>query len=163
MKRLLLLVLLLATASNSLGQTPEAQSLENFVKTYQETWQSHDASRLANFFTDDSDMIIGIQPIIVGRPAIEKWWDQYFSRIDSGRIVSVSIESMRILGSSIVLLNVQTTTSGIHSETNKGLESRNARGTWVVTSADGEWKIAALRMHSPVGERRLEPGTDNQT
>lgn len=141
-------------------KTAEADLPENFVKTYEDTWQLHDASRLATFFTEESDMIVGIQPIVVGRVAIETWWNLYFSHIDSGRLVSISIESKRILSPNIVLLNVHTTTGGTHSETNEVLESREARGTWVVTSASGDWKIAALRMHSPVGERRFKPGTD---
>jgi uncharacterized protein (TIGR02246 family) len=160
LKYLLLFTFLLTTASDSLAQTAEADSLERFVQKYEETWQLHDASHLANFFTDDSDMIVGIQPTIIGRAAIETWWNQYFSRIDSGRMVSVSIESKRILGPNIALLNVHTTTGGTHSETNEALESRNARGTWVATRASEGWKIAALRMHSPVGEQRLKPGTD---
>jgi uncharacterized protein (TIGR02246 family) len=154
-------VFLLTTASDSLAQTAEADALDRFVQKYEETWQLHDANQLANFFTDDSDMIVGIQPTIVGRAAIETWWDQYFSRIDSGRLVSVSIESKRILSPTIAVLNVHTTTGGTHSETNEALESREARGTWVATRAGDDWKIAALRMHSPVGEQRLKPGTDN--
>ena len=160
MKYLLLFTFLLATASNSLEQTADADSLQRFVQKYEETWQLHDASHLANFFTDDSDMIVGIQPTIIGQAAIKTWWDQYFTRIDGGRMVSVSIESKRILGPNIALLNVHTTTGGTHSETNETLESRNARGTWVAIRASEGWKIAALRMHSPVGEQRLKPGTD---
>lgn len=161
MKNLLLFAFLLTTAGDSLAQTSETDSLERFVQKYEETWQLHDASHLASFFTDDSDMIVGIQPTIFGRAAIETWWDQYFSRIDSGRMVSVSIESKRILSPTIALLNVHTTTGGTHSETNVALESRKARGTWVAIRAGEDWKIAALRMHSPVGEQRQKPGTDN--
>jgi uncharacterized protein (TIGR02246 family) len=160
LKHLLFFAFLFTAASGSLAQTVEAESLESFVQTYEQTWQLHDASHLANFFTGDSDMIVGIQPTIIGRAAIEAWWDQYFSRIDSGRIVSVSIDSMRILSPNIALLNVHTTTGGTHSETNEALESRKARGTWVVARAGEDWKIAALRMHSPAGEQRLKPGTD---
>jgi uncharacterized protein (TIGR02246 family) len=160
LKHLLFFALLFTTASGSLEETVGAESLKSFVQAYEQTWQLHDASHLADFFTDDSDMIVGIQPTIVGRAAIEAWWDRYFSRIDSGRIVSVSIDSIRILSPSIALLNVHTTTGGVHSETNETLESRNARGTWVVARAGEDWKIAALRMHSPIGEQRLRPGTD---
>ena len=160
MKYLVLSAFLFTLVGDAIAQSGETESLEKFVQEYQETWQLHDAGRLANFFTDDSDMIVGIQPIIVGRDAIERSWNQYFARIDSGRILSVSIESRRMLSPTVALLNVNTTTSGTHSETNEILESRKARGTWVVTRASGDWKIAALRMHSPVGEQRLRPGTD---
>jgi uncharacterized protein (TIGR02246 family) len=134
--------------------------LAEFVEQYEESWQLHDAENLGRFFADDCDMVVGIQPRMVGRMAVSQWWDGYFSRIDSGRQLTISVESIRLLQPNVALINVETTTGGNHSQTNEILESRKARGTWVVTSTDGEWKIAALRMHSPVGEQRTKPGTD---
>lgn len=148
-------------AGQEVRRAVESDSLEAFVREYEETWQSHDAERLAGFFTEDSDMIVGILPRISGRAAIETWWGLYFSRIDRGRALSISIDSIRRLSPDIALLNVQTTTGGTHSETSEELESRRARGTWVVTRVGGEWKIAALRAHSPVGQQRPVPGTDD--
>ena len=160
MKQLLSLVLLLAFSGQTVAQADEESELREFIKQYQETWQSHDAERLGDFFADDSDMIVGIQPRIVGREAIAAWWNLYFSRIDSGRLLSVSIESIRLLSPDVALINVATTTGGTHSGTNETLESRKARGTWVVTRGGGGWKISALRAHSPVGKLREAPGTD---
>ena len=160
MKHLLPLVSLLAISGQISAQENEVDELQDFVKQYEEIWQSHDAGLLGDFFADDSDMIVGIQPRIVGREAIAASWNEYFSRIDSGRLLSVSIESIRLLSPDIALINVATTTGGTHSETNEILESRKARGTWVVTREGGEWKISALRAHSPVGELRQAPGTD---
>jgi ketosteroid isomerase-like protein len=105
-------------------------------------------------------MIVGIQPRISGRAAIEQSWADYFSRIDSGRVISIPIESVRYLRSEIALINVETTTGGSHSESNDVMENRRARGTWVIIRRKGEWKIFALRAHSPIGELREKPGTD---
>lgn len=159
MKSLLPLVLLIFPGQ-AFAQANAESELRQFIKQYEETWQSHNAEHLGEFFADDSDMIVGIQPRIVGRDAIGTWWNRYFSHIDSGRLLSVSIESMRLLSPNIALINVSTTTGGTHSMTNEILESRKARGTWVVTRKGGAWAISALRAHSPVGELRLAPGTD---
>ena len=105
-------------------------------------------------------MIVGVQPRVSGRAAIEQWWNNYFSRIDTGRMITISIDSVRLLRPDVALLNVDTTTAGIHSETNEALEQRKARGTWLVIRDDDEWEIAALRAHSPIGELREKPGTD---
>lgn len=161
LKYFLPLALILVAAIDSPAQTADPDSLRKFVAEYEEAWRSHDAKRLADFFAEDSDMIVGIEPRISGRAAVESWWKLYFSRIDSGRVLSISIESVRILRPDIALLNVDTTTGGTHSKTKEVLESRSARGTWVVTRVGGDWKIAALRAHSPVGTQRLRPGTDN--
>lgn len=158
---LISLALFLFAAANSLAHTTDQDELQAFVQEYEAVWQSHDAARLANFFTEDSDMIMGILPRISGRAAIEQWWGQYFSRINPGRQLSISIESWRVVGPGVALLNVDTTTAGTHTETNEIMESRRARGTWIVTRIGSDWKIAALRAHSPIGEMRTAPGTDN--
>jgi len=160
MKNLLPLALLLIVSSMAPAQANKADELQEFIKQYEESWQSHDAERLEGFFADDADMIVGIQPRIVGREAISSWWGGYFLRIDSGRLLTISVESIRLLSPDIALVNVDTTTGGAHSKTNEILESRKARGTWVVTRDSGDWKISALRAHSPVGELREAPGTD---
>ena len=160
MKRLLPLALLLIVSSQTSSQASEVNELQEFIKQYEDTWQSHDAERLGDLFADDSDMIAGIQPRIIGREAIVAWWNRYFSLIDSGRLLSISVESIRFLSSDIALINVATTTGGTHSETDELLESRKARGTWVVTREVGGWRISVLRAHSPVGELREAPGTD---
>jgi uncharacterized protein (TIGR02246 family) len=161
MNILLPLTLLLTVSVQVFAQANEANELQQFIKQYEETWQSHDAERLGQYFADDSDMIVGIQPRIIGREAIAESWNHYFSRIDSGRLLSISIESIRLLSPDIALINVATTTGGTHSETNDILESRKARGTWVMTRGVGGWKISALRVHSPIGQLREAPGTDN--
>lgn len=157
MKYLLTLVFSLIVSGQAFAQ---ANELQTFIKQYEETWQSHDGERLGGYFDDDADMIVGIQPRIVGREAIAVWWKQYFSRIDSDRQLSISIESIRLLSQDVALINVATTTGGAHSETHEILEPRRARGTWVVTREGGGWRISALRAHSPIGELREAPGTD---
>lgn len=160
MKHILPLIFFLVVPSQAIAEVNGADELRQFVKQYEETWQSHNAERLRPFFADDSDMIVGIQPRIVGREAIAEWWDRYFSRIDSGRLLTISIESIQLLGPNVALINVETTTAGDHSQTEEPLEPRKARGTWVVTRRGSDWQISALRMHSPIGELRVAPGTD---
>jgi len=161
MKELLYSALLFTISGSALGQTAASDQLEDFVGRYQAAWQAHDGSRLAEFFTADADMVMGILPRIDGQAAIETWWNAYFSHIDSGRSLAISIESLRVLTPDVALLNVGTTTAGTDAESGAVLEPRKARGTWVVVRRNGDWKIAALRAHSPVGEMRSRPGTDD--
>ena len=161
MKYLPSLTLLFVVQYQVFAQADGAEELREFVAQYELSWQSHDAEVLGRFFAEDSDMIVGIQPRLVGREAIAEWWDTYFSRIESGRLLTVSIESIQLLNPDVAVVNVETTTGGNHSATNEILESRKARGTWVVARSGRDWKISALRIHSPIGEIRVAPGTDN--
>jgi uncharacterized protein (TIGR02246 family) len=160
MKQVLHLMLLLIAPNQTFAQADAVDELKEFVEQYEESWQSHDPEQLGRFFAEDSDMIVGIQPRVVGRDAISEWWGRYFSRLDRGRLLTISIESIKFLDPNVALINVETTTGGNHSVTGQILESRKARGTWVVTRSGSDWQISALRAHSPLGELRAAPGTD---
>jgi uncharacterized protein (TIGR02246 family) len=160
MHRLLATVVLCAGSGASLVLADEIQGLQPFVDDYTETWNTHDARSLSALFAVDADMLMGIQPMVSGRMQIEHWWGVYFSRVDRGRLLGLTVESARMLGPDVAVVNVATMTGGQHSDSGEALESRRARGTWVVTRAGETWQIAALRAHSPVGELRAAPGRD---
>jgi uncharacterized protein (TIGR02246 family) len=114
------------------------------VEAYRTTWNSHDPSDLAGFFTEDADMIMGTDPIALGRKAIEGWWQDYFARQEPQRRVVIEVHALRLIAPDVAVVNVTTTTEG-RSTQGEDLRSRDARGTWVVVREDGEWRIAAMR------------------
>jgi len=115
-----------------------------FVEAYRTTWNGHDPSDLAAFFTEDADMIMGTDPISVGRRAIQRWWQDYFSRQEPGRHVAIVTHAVRLISPEVAVLNVTTTTEGLDAR-GEELSSRDARGTWVVVREGGTWRIAAMR------------------
>jgi len=50
-------LLIVFVASKLLAQADTADSREDFVSRDEETWQSHDAEHLADFFSEDADRI----------------------------------------------------------------------------------------------------------
>lgn len=143
-------------------QTTGAQSLAEVraqVKAYERAWNSHDAGRLAVFFTQDADMVMGNGPLISGREAITEWWARYFSAISDHRVGTLEVESLRLLTPDVVLANVSTLTSG-RDEKGEQLPARRARGTWVLKMQNDQWVISALRGLPAEGDMRVAPGTD---
>ena len=128
-----------------LAQAPEdSAAVRELVEAYRTTWDRHDASDLAEFFTEDADMIMGTDPIALGREAIEAWWKNYFERQEPQRQVAIEVRALRLIVPDVAVLNVTTTT---HGRTAQGeeLRPRDARGTWVVAREGGVWMIAAMR------------------
>jgi uncharacterized protein (TIGR02246 family) len=126
------------------GQTAsDSVALSTFVEAYRSTWGQHDPSALGRFFTEDADMIMGTDPVSVGRVAIEEWWADYFERQERGRQVEIAIHSIRLVTPDVAVLNVTTTTGG--SNGIGDLQARRARGTWVVVHQAGKWHISAMR------------------
>jgi uncharacterized protein (TIGR02246 family) len=152
----------LATASTEPVQAQQQDvpaQIRAWVQTYEKAWNTHDAAAVAAFFSEDADLIMGNAPRVVGRDAIRDGWARYFSRLDEARRGRLAIDSLRVVAPDVVLVNVDSTTSG-HRANGEELPTRLARGTWLVARRDGRWQIEALRALPAVGEARLAPGTD---
>ena len=154
------LILLSLFAASNLPFAEEGSSeFDAFLKAYTAAWNSHDGEALAAFFTADADLIMGNLPRVSGREAIGEWWRTYFFRLDEGRKGAFELLSLRDIAPEVTLANVRSKTFGV-SRHGKGLETRLARGTWVVVKSHGEWQIAAMRGFPAEGEQRERPGTD---
>jgi uncharacterized protein (TIGR02246 family) len=133
--------------------------LQARVDAYQRAWNTHQASAVAAFFTQDADLILGNEPRIVGREAIQNWWEGYFEKVAATRRGAFAIETLQMLTSDVAILNINSTTSG-HDSTGQELPTRLARGTWVMVRRFGDWWISALRGLPQQGDARVSPGKD---
>ncbi len=129
------------------------------VDAYERAWNSHDAGAVAAFFTHDADMVMGNGPRIEGREAIAEWWARYFSAISGNRVVTIELESLRLLSPHVALVNVNTLTAA-RDGNEEELPARRARGTWILTAQDDQWLISALRGLPAEGDLRVTPGRD---
>jgi uncharacterized protein (TIGR02246 family) len=132
-----------------------------FVDAYEKTWNTHEPSAVAAFFSEDADFIVGNGPRIVGRAAVEKWWRSYFSGIDDARRGTFAIASLRAVTPDVVLINIDSTTAG-RDGSGRSLPTRVARGTWLVARDNGKWQISAFRALPAEGDVRSGPGRDRQ-
>ena len=140
--------------------TDVSNSVISRVKAYENAWNTHNSDDIVAFFTEDADMVMGNSPIAVGRDAIRDWWEKYFGQIHSTRIGVFTIDSMRIISPEVVLLNIESTTSGF-GPGGDILPERKARGTWILTKSTGDWLISALRGLPAEGDSRVSHGTDH--
>lgn len=152
------LIALLVISGGSLAGERNSE-FDSFLEAYTTSWNAHDGDALAAFFTRDADLIMGSLPRVAGREAIGAWWNGYFSRIDEGREGEFDVLSLRDIAPGVRIVNVGSKTSGA-SRHGEGLETRLARGTWVLVERNGRWLIAAMRGQPAEGEYRSRPGTD---
>jgi uncharacterized protein (TIGR02246 family) len=158
MKAGLLLLGLFITCS--ITSTKKGDSdFDSFLEAYTITWNTHDGDALAAFFTADADLIMGNHPRIAGRYEIGKWWDTYFSRIDEGRKGEFKLLSLRDIAPDVLIVNVSSKTFGANSHREE-LETRLARGTWVLVKKNETWLISAMLGLPSEGEQRFRPGED---
>ena len=154
------ILLFTLVAAPSAPLAVQAQSdLDSFLDAYTSAWNEHDGHALSGFFTDDADLIMGSLPRIEGREAIGEWWSSYFSRIDSARHGRFEFSSLKEIAPGVRLANLSSTTYGSGSSGGE-LETRLARGTWVLVRRGDSWLISAMRGLPAEGERRVLPGTD---
>ena len=148
-------------AENHAADQQTLEKVRSQIAAYERIWNTHDGIKLAVFFTNDADMVMGNGPVISGREALGKWWSRYFAAISEKRTGRFKVDSLRLVTPDVVLANIISLTRG-GSGDDETLPARHARGTWVMVKQDGEWRIAAMRGLPAEGEVRYSPGTDSR-
>jgi uncharacterized protein (TIGR02246 family) len=154
-----LVILVLFNTSFVSPDSKADPGFDSFLEAYTTAWNTHDSDALAAMFTDDADLIMGNLPRIDGKEAIGRWWNTYFSRIDEDRKGEFKLLSLRNIAPDVQIVNVSSKTFSSNKQ-GKELETRLARGTWVLVKTNNSWLIAAMRGMPAMGEQRLSPGTD---
>ncbi|MGD8330521.1 MAG: SgcJ/EcaC family oxidoreductase, partial [Acidobacteriota bacterium] len=113
-----------------------------FVATYENAFNSHDPAALGSLFRDDAELIIRNLAPIRGRSAIEDWWRTYFTEPRPYRALMI-VDEMREIAPNVILLNI-TATGDLASSADQRPPARYARGTWILSRAAGEWRVAAM-------------------
>lgn len=134
--------------SMAVAQTVEdSASVYKFVEAYQHTINLHDPAALGAFFTEDADFLMFNLPEIQGRQAIENWWKDFwqskFNKQEPGRRGAFNLISVRFLADDVALVNIETTTGGKDS-LGVELQTRKARGTWLLQRQDKNWLISVM-------------------
>jgi len=158
MKVELVLLGLFIASSVTFAQEGDSE-FDSFLETYTTTWNTHDGDALAAFFTADADLIMGSLPRIAGREAISRWWNTYFSRIDESRKGEFKLLSLRDISPDVRIVNLSSKTFGAYSY-GEELETRLARGIWVLVKRNEIWLITAMCGLPAEGEQRMRPGVD---
>ena len=145
-------VIIIVTAgfsSMAVAQTvADSASVYEFVEAYQHTFNTHDPAALAAFFTEDADFLMFTLPEIHGRQAIENFWRRYwqsdFNKQEPERRGTFILNSFRFLANDVAIANIESITGGKDS-LGVELQTRKARGTWVLHRQSGDWLISAIR------------------
>jgi uncharacterized protein (TIGR02246 family) len=138
-------ILITTCPSVMTAQTSEdSATVRAQVEAYLTTWNAHDPSALAAFFTEGADMIMYNQPASQGRTEIQAWWRDYFARQEPQRQLTIAVNSLRLISADAAVIDIATTTGGGDAQ-GEELHTRKARGTWVLVRQRGEWVIAAMR------------------
>ena len=113
-----------------------------FIDAFEDAFDSHNPSAVSAFFRDDADIIVRNSPLIQGKQSIQDWWDAYFSKPRSYRVLLI-IDEIRNISDNVVQVNV-TGTGAIPGTENEPRPLRQTRAMWVLVRESGKWGIAAL-------------------
>jgi uncharacterized protein (TIGR02246 family) len=141
-------VVWLSSFGSALAQNAPPPGLRALIQTFQDVYNAHDASRMADLFTDDADQIMGPGPLTTGRPAIRRWWESRFTAMAPGRTITLTPSSIRVVSPDVGVINTVAVTAGRDPQ-GKLLPSDTDRGSWIAINRAGQWRIAALRVLEP--------------
>ncbi len=131
----------------NINPAQDSTELYKRVQEYQHTFNTRDAAALSEFFTEDADFLMFNLPEIRGRQAIENVWRSYwqskFNKQEPGRKGKFILNLVRFFSSDVALVNIESITGGRDS-LGVELQTRKARGTWLLHRQNGNWLISAL-------------------
>jgi uncharacterized protein (TIGR02246 family) len=142
-------IILVASPVKLIAQSDrDSITIRNFVNMYQQTINIKNPVALAKFFTEDADFVMFNLPKISGRQAIENWWRRFwqsdFNKQEPERKGTFILNSFRFIAEDVVIANIETTTGG-RDTLGVELQTRKARGTWLLQRQNGNWLISAIR------------------
>jgi len=115
-----------------------------FVDAYEDAFNSHVASAVTAFYTNDADIIVRNSPLIHGRQAIEAWWRSYFAEPRPYRALYI-VKDIRMASSDVALINFIVAGAAIDPVA-QPVPFRYTRATWLV-AREGEsagWLLRAV-------------------
>lgn len=118
--------------------------IREFVKAYEEAYNSHDPSAVTAFFRDDADIVVRNSPTIHGSQAIQSWWSAYFSSPRNFKVIMI-IDDIRAISDDVVQINL-TVTGAVPGTEDEPRPLRQTRAMWILVRDSGKWRIAALRV-----------------
>lgn len=127
------------------AQGPEdSAAIRARIEAYLSAWNAHDSSGLAAFFTEDADFVMGNLPAARGRQQIRDWWQDYFTRQEPERRLTLDVGPIRFVAADVAVVTVATTTGG-SGRKGQELPARRFRGTWLWRRQGDNWLISAMR------------------
>ena len=141
------IILLASSVKLSAQSEKDSVALKDFIDMYQRIYNTHDPVAFAKFYTEDADFLMFTLPEIHGRQAIENFWRRYwqnsFNRQEAERRGTFILNSFRFLANNVAIANIESITGGKDS-LGVELQSRKARGTWLLQRQNGNWLISAI-------------------
>ena len=118
--------------------------IREFVKAYEDAYDSHNPSMVTSFFQNNADIIVRNKPLVHGKQAIQEWWNSYFSTPRNFKVIMI-IDEIRTITNDVVQVNL-TVTGAIPGTEDKPQPLRQTSANWILVRESGEWRIAALRV-----------------
>jgi uncharacterized protein (TIGR02246 family) len=118
--------------------------IREFVKAYEDAYDSHNPSMVTSFFQNNADIIVRNKPLVHGKQAIQEWWNSYFSTPRNFKVIMI-IDEIRTITNDVVQVNL-TVTGAIPGAEDKPQPLRQTSANWILVRESGEWRIAALRV-----------------
>lgn len=113
-------------------------------------WNSHDASAIASQFAEDADHVASNGTRTVGRDKIEANYKRFLGSERYGKSAHETKDvHTREVGDGVLLVDVETTVSGIVDDAGKAMPDRDGVYTLLLVKKDSDWQIAALRSMVP--------------
>jgi uncharacterized protein (TIGR02246 family) len=134
-------------AQEKTGSTADSAAIKQFIATFSDNFNRHDARAAAMAFAEDAELTNIRGTTTHGRPAIAQAYTELFQGRLKNAHRTVAVTSIRFLTPSIASVECTWQTSGTTTDTGAAMPDRHGILVLVMTKSSGQWIITTY--HEP--------------
>lgn len=141
----IMIVPLLALSSCSKSGSSQANaSLQNVAKDFTAAFNTHDPNAMADFWTDDGDLLSPWAGIITGKQEIEKHFATDHADTMKDAQIHLDVQNIRLIDPETAFVDADLTITGMTVAGEKAVPFRN-HAIYLFVKKDGKWRILIAR------------------
>ena len=164
MKRILLVTALLCVTGAAVGQTPKArpgaggprtdlvndEAIRKLYADFTAAWNTHDAAKLASFYTIDGDTVEPDGVTARGHDEVEKHFATEHAAAFKDTELKLTVDSVWFISGDVALVDGTYAVVGAVDPNGQQLPPRKGLMTSVLLKEHGTWHVAASRSMIPI-------------
>lgn len=120
------------------------EEFQNFSNEFVAAWEKHDPKALADFWTDDGDLLSLWSAVYSGKPAIEKLFAKEQANEMKHSHIKIVVENVRLIDPETAFVDADLTISGMTVDGEKAVPLHD-HAVYLFVKRDGKWRILIAR------------------
>lgn len=140
---ILFLLMLFSTSCES-KKKQENEAFQTIANDFASAWNKHDPKAMANFWTNDGDLLSPWEKVYRGKQEIENHFSEEHTNGMKDSHINLTIQNIRFIDSNTAFVDADITISDMKVAGERASPYHN-HAAFLFVKKDGKWEILAAR------------------